>query len=237
MSWPLPWPGSRGAEDENQGDFFGARLFPSASSAHHERVMVRVYDLGRTFLTRWHNQVTKSYGAFHTGVEVYGREWCFGMTLDEWSTGITWNVPGMNADHTFRETLSMGFTTCGPQDIMKIIDEMKVEWRGCTYSVLSRNCHNFSDEFCQRLGVARLPAWVNQLAGTGQQSAEFLESADSGYDGGEAISHFLHGVKTTLFGTPAFEAQDPFMPDRVHPLQGISSRMRRSKELQASPEI
>jgi len=117
---------------------------------HRERVLVRVYDLGRTFLTRWHNKVTKSYGAFHTGVEVYGREWSFGMTFDEWSTGVTNNPPKQNPDHSFRETLSMGYTHCSPQEAMRIIEDMKRSWRGCHYNVLSKNCHNFSDELCER---------------------------------------------------------------------------------------
>ena len=39
---------------------------------YRERVLVRVYDLGQAMLTRVHNQLTKEYGAFHTGVEVYG---------------------------------------------------------------------------------------------------------------------------------------------------------------------
>ena len=80
--------------------------------------------------------MTRSYGAFHSGVQVfwlmrnillfflcwvsrgseeiqvisqvYGREWSFGMTLDDVSTGVTWNPPGKNEDHSFRETISMG---------------------------------------------------------------------------------------------------------------------------------
>jgi len=167
---------------------------------YRERVLVRVYDLGTTFVTRGLlNRMAKSCGAFHTGVEVYGREWSFGMTFDAYSTGVTWNAPCQNTDHTFRETLSMGYTTLSPLQVMKLIENMRHEWRGCSYQLLTRNCHNFSDEFCRNLGVARLPAWVNTLAESGAATADFLDSADSGYDGGEALFDFVRTVRKALW--------------------------------------
>lgn len=166
-----------------------------------ERVLVRVYDLGTTALTRGYNSLTKNYGAFHTGVQVYGREWSFGMTEDDRSTGITWCVPCQNRDHSFRETLSMGYTQCSPEQVMRILQSMKHDWLGCTYNVLARNCHNFSDEFCNKLGVSRLPDWVNELAGAGHQAVEFLDSTDTGYDGGSTLSSLFGG----LFASPVEE--------------------------------
>mmetsp|Transcript_42283 Transcript_42283/g.111831 ORF Transcript_42283/g.111831 Transcript_42283/m.111831 type:complete len:348 (-) Transcript_42283:55-1098(-) len=131
-----------------------------------ERVFVRVYDLGQNLLTRWHNCYAKSYGAFHTGVEVYGREWSFGMTGDDWSTGITEHEPGQNSDHTFRETLMMGYTKYSARQVHQIINMMKMEWKGCTYNLFSRNCHNFTNALCAKLGVTPLPGWINELAST-----------------------------------------------------------------------
>lgn len=171
---------------------------PDRDRVYRERVLVRVYHLNKTVVTRALNRNFKSYGAFHTGVEVYGREWSFGMTFDDWSTGITWNPPGENPDHTFCETLSMGYTTLSPTQVWQLIEEMKTEWRGCTYHLLSRNCHHFSDAFCQKLGVNRIPTWLNELAGTGAATVEFLDSADSGYDGGEAIYDFFAGVRRSV---------------------------------------
>eukprot|EP00435_Cladocopium_sp_Y103_P062476 s2340_g24.t1 len=144
-----------------------------------ERVFVRVYDLGKTFLTRWPNMVAKDYGAFHSGVEVYGMEWSFGMTPDSWSTGVAANVPGHHPDHSFRETLSMGFTNLSQGQVAEIIKEMTAEWKGRTYDVLTRNCHHFSDELCRRLGVAPLPPWVNQLAGTTASAAGVIEGVSA----------------------------------------------------------
>jgi len=234
------WPAARGggsgeAEEQVQGGSTRGRgshysprsevLRPTGSSSgssrgticparvYRERVLVRVYDLGQTFVTRWHNRVSKSYGAFHTGVEVYGREWSFGMTLDDYSTGVMANPPLENPDHSFRETLSMGYTSLSPRQVMQVIEEMKVEWKGCTYHVLNRNCHSFSDAFCKKLGVASMPPWINDLAGTGAGAVEFLDSADSGYDGGSALAEFLGSVKTRVYSAFVGEPSEPWPPD------------------------
>mmetsp|Transcript_72145 Transcript_72145/g.167192 ORF Transcript_72145/g.167192 Transcript_72145/m.167192 type:complete len:315 (-) Transcript_72145:163-1107(-) len=129
------------------------------------RVSLRVYDLGQTVLTRGYNAMNKNYGAFHTGVEVYGREWSFGAAPEGYS-GIGENPPGENTMHSFRETLVMGYTKYNPEQITEIIDEMSEEWTGMSYEVLTKNCHNFSEAFCRRLGVPGLPSWVNDLAST-----------------------------------------------------------------------
>lgn len=151
----------------------------AAAGKPRERVFVRVYDMGTTVLTRGVlNWVAQSYGAFHTGVEVYGREWSFGMTLDDKSTGITWNPPAQHADHSFRETLSMGYTSLSPSEVLQLIESMKTEWRGCTYKLLTRNCNHFSDEFCKLLGVSTLPPWVNTLATLGAGVAGVSKGAD-----------------------------------------------------------
>lgn len=127
------------------------------------RVSLRVYDLGQTVLTRGYNAVNKSYGAFHTGVEVYGREWSFGAAPEGYS-GIGENPPGENTMHSFRETLFMGYTKYNPEEIYLLIEEMAEEWTGPSYEVLTKNCHNFSEAFCKRLGVPDIPSWVNDLA-------------------------------------------------------------------------
>lgn len=203
---------------------------PSSEKKYRERVLVRVYDLGQTVVTRGLlNRVTQQYGAFHTGVEVYGREWSFGMTFDDMSTGITWNPPGQNCDHSFRETLSMGFTSLSPSQVLRLIEGMKYEWRGCTYNLLTRNCHHFSDVFCQRLGALSLPSWVNTLATSGAGVAEWVDSADSGYDGGEALQEFLgsiwYNTIGALIGSPA-PSPAPAGP-RKAPSDGSKARNRR----------
>eukprot|EP00427_Karlodinium_veneficum_P066514 CAMPEP_0169323340 /NCGR_PEP_ID=MMETSP1017-20121227/9896_1 /TAXON_ID=342587 /ORGANISM="Karlodinium micrum, Strain CCMP2283" /LENGTH=188 /DNA_ID=CAMNT_0009417933 /DNA_START=128 /DNA_END=694 /DNA_ORIENTATION=- len=117
-------------------------------------------------------------GLYHTGVEVYGREWWYGATFDEWTTGITWNPPKMNKDHTYKETLLLGYTSMSPMQVWQAIEDMKWEWRGCTYHLLSRNCHHFTDAFCQKLGVNRPPYWINHLGNMGEGLTDILSTDD-----------------------------------------------------------
>merc|ERR1712232_23529 len=121
----------------------------------------------------------RAYGAFHSGVEVYGREWSFGLTECDGS-GITWCTPGQHPDHHFRETLAMGCTRLSAREVVQVIKEMELEWTGRSYRLLTRNCHNFSDAFCERLGVSSMPSWVNDLAGAG---AVTVDAADGLYNG------------------------------------------------------
>jgi len=198
---------------------------------YKERVLVRVYDLGRTFVTRWHNQVTKSYGAFHTGVEVYGREWSFGMTFDEYSTGVTWNAPGQNPDHSFRETLFMGYTDLSEKEVLKLVERLKVEWKGCSYNVLSRNCHCFSDTFCRMLGADPLPRWINDLADTGAQTVEYLDGADSGYDGGAAVVDFLGSLRDKVYSAIVGDPEEDERRPKKHGQAYSTPSYRPSKDL------
>mmetsp|Transcript_48290 Transcript_48290/g.134850 ORF Transcript_48290/g.134850 Transcript_48290/m.134850 type:complete len:347 (+) Transcript_48290:79-1119(+) len=168
------------------------------------RVFIRVYDLGRAALLRPHNIITRNYGAFHTGVEVYGREWSFGMTLDDYQSGILWNMPGRNMDHSFRETLAMGATQLSPVEVMQLIAEMSQEWKGGTYNLLTRNCHNFSDELCRRLGVGGLPSWLNDLAEAGAATADFMDSAYSGATYGAAAA--IKGATGLVSGLNCFDS-------------------------------
>mmetsp|Transcript_1054 Transcript_1054/g.3176 ORF Transcript_1054/g.3176 Transcript_1054/m.3176 type:complete len:362 (+) Transcript_1054:172-1257(+) len=150
------------------------------------RVSLKVYDLGQTVLTRGYNAVNKSYGAFHTGVEVYGREWSFGAAPEGYS-GIGENPPGENTMHSFRETLVMGYTKFNPEEIYTIIEEMAEEWHGASYDVFTKNCHNFSQAFCQRLGVPGIPSWVNDLASSLAPKSEGRRAARAGMqDAGDA---------------------------------------------------
>lgn len=188
-------------------------------------VLVHVYDLGDSFLARSLNSVAKDYGAFHTGVEVYGREWYFGAVMEDSAasspfpdvTGVAWHVPKLNSDHGFRESLSMGFTTLSEIEVQDVLEQMRWEWRSSTYNVLSRNCHDFSNELCRRLGVCSLPPWVNALAPKGQSTYEYFENTDSGYDGGEAVFELLGAVRKGFWRGLGWDEEVDARPPRRFP--------------------
>merc|ERR1711920_346983 len=94
----------------------------------------------------------------------------------------------------------MGYAYHTSRQVFQIIEEMKREWRGSSYQLLSRNCHHFSDALCRRLGVAGLPHWVNDLATTGHATADFMDRAYNSVP--DAISAVKSGLYLTFAGVP-----------------------------------
>jgi len=58
-------------------------------------------------------------------------------------------------------------TKMSRKDVTQLLEQMKQDWQGPDYDILRRNCCTFSDDFCKRLGVGSIPAWVTNLAGAG----------------------------------------------------------------------
>merc|ERR1712014_24929 len=84
----------------------------------------------------------------------------------------------------------MGNTHCSAVDIADIIAVMIEEYPGNDYDLLRRNCCHFADDFCQRLGVGRIPAWVYRLARIGARIDWVLRPAlsNAGIASGSAQS-------------------------------------------------
>ncbi|KAK6936796.1 PPPDE peptidase domain, partial [Dillenia turbinata] len=110
-------------------------------------------------------------GIFHSAVQVYGDdEWSFGFC--EQGTGVFSCPPGKNPMYTYREHIVLGKTNCSIFKVNQILRELSREWPGYTYDLLSKNCNHFCDEFCERLGVPKLPGWVNRFAHAGDAAVE-----------------------------------------------------------------
>lgn len=126
-------------------------------------VVLNVYDLNDSMVTC--NWVTSNLiqlgGAFHAGVEVYQSEWSYG------TEGIFKIVPRNHEYHVFNQSVFMGKTHLQPAEIHAILREMAPSWKAISYDLMQKNCCTFADDFCRRLGVGALPAWVNRLAQVG----------------------------------------------------------------------
>jgi len=104
-------------------------------------------------------------GAFHGGVEVYGKEYSFGFAQD--GSGVFSNPPRGRTLHQFRESLSMGKTQLTKREVEQLIERLREEWQGKDYDMLRRNCVSFSEQFIADLGVGPVPTWVTNLAAAG----------------------------------------------------------------------
>ncbi|MCO5576150.1 hypothetical protein L7F22_029958 [Adiantum nelumboides] len=114
-------------------------------------------------------------GVFHSAVEVYDYE--------EWSFGYSGSGSGVfscphkgNVFYSFRETISLGHTSLSRLKVTQVLFELGRDWPGSSYDLLSRNCNHFCDAFCERLGVQKLPAWINRFAHVGVVAVEALET-------------------------------------------------------------
>jgi len=131
-------------------------------------VILHIYDLVSALAGP--NIVAKAVGtgAYHAGVEVYGREWSFSCCGDgPYRSGIFWVPPRGCEAHVYREPVMMGRTTKTESEVKALIDRLYREWPGAEYDLLRHNCCHFSDALCIELGVGPIPPWVTSLAGVG----------------------------------------------------------------------
>mmetsp|Transcript_104980 Transcript_104980/g.234341 ORF Transcript_104980/g.234341 Transcript_104980/m.234341 type:complete len:332 (+) Transcript_104980:44-1039(+) len=156
--------GQRGQEDHfvhNDGVPFEVEL----KCQHLELVTLHVYDIARDSRVQLANELFRPVGsgAFHAGVEVYGREWSFGARQD--GSGVFACEPRGNESHRYREALSLGSTALSAAEVVAVTTRLALEWLGRDYDVVTHNCIHFCDAFAEALGVRPVPTWVNNFAG------------------------------------------------------------------------
>ncbi|GLT31216.1 hypothetical protein SLA2020_059680 [Shorea laevis] len=144
-------------------------------------VILHIYDVTNSGSEKTNNtilQINKIFkdgiglgGIFHSAVQMYGDdEWSFGY-CDE-GTGVFRCPSGKNPMYTYHESIVLGQTNCSIFKVNQILQELSREWPGHAYDLLSKNCNHFCDELCERLGVPKLPGWVNRFANAGDTALE-----------------------------------------------------------------
>nr|AFK44900.1 unknown [Lotus japonicus] len=144
-------------------------------------VMLHIYDVTNSGSEKTNStivQINKIFkdgiglgGIFHSAVQVYGEEeWSFGYC--EQGTGVFSCPSGKNPMYTYRECIILGKTSFSIFKVNQILRELSRERPGSSYDLLSKNCNHFCDEFCERLGVPKLPGWVNRFANAGDTAME-----------------------------------------------------------------
>lgn len=199
-------------------------------------VILHIYDVTNSGSDKTNNtivQINKIFkdgiglgGIFHSAVQVYGdEEWSFGFC--EQGSGVFSCPSGKNPMYTYRECIVLGKTTCSISKVNQILRELSREWPGSSYDLLSKNCNHFCDEFCERLGVPKLPGWVNRFANAGDTAMEvagntalkFRQAKTEIVSASKVAYRFLAGVasnnstvspespsNSSSRGTPRFQA-------------------------------
>jgi len=143
-------------------------------------VVLHVYDMGLDTEVHALNRILRALGtgAFHCGVEIYGKEWSYrGMRATK-GTGVFWCKPRNCEGHAYLESIVMGNCRMSELDVVKLLRHLESEWPGTGYDILKRNCCHFSDTLCICMGVGPIPTWVTNLAGTGAAIADTGEYLD-----------------------------------------------------------
>ncbi|XP_010555681.1 PREDICTED: deSI-like protein At4g17486 [Tarenaya hassleriana] len=144
-------------------------------------VVLHIYDVTNSGSEKTNNtivQINRIFkdgiglgGIFHSAIQVYGdEEWSFGFC--EQGTGVFSCPSSKNPMYSYREKIVLGRTECSIFMVNQILRELSREWPGHSYDLLSKNCNHFCDEFCERLGVQKLPGWVNRFAHAGDAALE-----------------------------------------------------------------
>ncbi|KAI7727699.1 hypothetical protein M8C21_021811 [Ambrosia artemisiifolia] len=148
-------------------------------------VILHVYDITNTGSDNTNNTILhinrifkdgiRLGGIFHSAVQVYGEdEWSFGFC--EQGTGVFSCPAKMNPMYTYRESVILGKTSLSKSKVNQILRELSREWPGNCYDLLSKNCNHFCNDFCESLGVSKLPGWVNRFANAGDTAVEIAET-------------------------------------------------------------
>ncbi|GMY33940.1 desumoylating isopeptidase 1-like isoform X1 [Fagus crenata] len=170
------------------------------------KVILNVYDLSQGLA----RQLSMSFlgkpieGIWHTGVVVYGNEYYFGG-------GIQHAPAGSTPYGTPIRVVDLGVTHV-PKDVFEMyLQEISPRYTAETYSLLTHNCNNFSNEVAQFLVGATIPDYILQLPN------EVMSSPM-----GALILPMIQNLETTL-KAGAVPQVPQFRPSTVQPSQPVTT--------------
>ncbi|KAL1922345.1 uncharacterized protein VTP21DRAFT_9884 [Calcarisporiella thermophila] len=103
-------------------------------------------------------------GVYHTGVELRGKEYCFGAHPYDFS-GIFSVRPKVGPQGViYKKSIFMGYCQLTDAEINRVLHRLAREYTGASYHLLARNCNHFASDLCQQLINKIPPDWVNRAA-------------------------------------------------------------------------
>lgn len=96
-------------------------------------------------------------------------------------TGVMCELPRTNKQHRFHSTIVLERTKLSAERVADLISHLVEEWPARGYHWLRRNCCDFANELCGRLGVGRIPPWIDRFARGGRAVDNAVEAARSAW--------------------------------------------------------
>jgi hypothetical protein len=95
-------------------------------------------------------------GIWHTGLVVYGSEYYYGG-------GIQASRPGGSMAGQPQTVIDIGYTRVAPETFHTFLSGVSHRFTAATYSLLSHNCNNFTNEACLFLTGKPIPSYITGL--------------------------------------------------------------------------
>lgn len=96
---------------------------------------------------------------YHSAIQVYGElEWSYSP-----GEGVFSLPPKTNPNFKFYKCIKLGITCLCNAEVKNTLELLRERWPRNLNTFSKENSNDFCDDFCAKLGVSPLPAWLNRL--------------------------------------------------------------------------
>ena len=157
----------------------GVKRSPKPKSGDKAEVEIKlnIYDLVERRLNDKLENI--GIGIYHSGLELFGREWSFGKGDNlAGESGVFSVVPGTATDD-FLYSVKLGKIRISEEQLEWILEGSDRQWTTDTYNIFDRNCNNFTAWLAAALGVTcdvkiNFPNRINRAASAARLLPRFF---------------------------------------------------------------